>query len=148
MRVIWGRSRRVIYTAEIQISLPRDHYLPCARTNQLYRRKALEVDFASVPLKYIDQQLKQHGNLYPAYLAIHQAEQTYDSNRARLYQRLAKPRKSTSASDMSSAAPIKCRMEEFSKELLAVRAKREKDEGEFSMLRCRVLCTLHLSFLL
>ena len=83
-----------------------------------------------MPLKFIDQQLKQHGNLYPAYLAIHQAEQAYDSNNARPYQRLSKPRKPTPASDMSGATPMRDGMEAFTKELLAARGKREKNEGK------------------
>lgn len=88
----------------------------------------------NVPLKFIDQQLKQHGNLYPAYLAIQQAEQTYNSNNARIYQRLTKPRKCISATDMSSAVPIGYGMDEFRKELQAARAKRQKDEGELLLL--------------
>ncbi|MCJ1245416.1 hypothetical protein MMC30_002620 [Trapelia coarctata] len=96
----------------------------------LEARKVLEADFVSVPLKFIDQQLKQHGNLYPAYLAIQQAEQAYDSNNIRLYQRLYKPRKSIAASDMSGAMPMRYGMDEFIKELSAARAKREKDEAK------------------
>jgi len=105
----------------------------------------LEADFVSVPLKFIDQQLKQHGNLYPAYLAIQQAEQAYNSNNVRLYQRLYKPRKSTPASDMFNKEPMKYGLEDFTKELSAARAKREHDEGKLLLLvpSNRILVFLH-----
>ncbi|MCJ1394416.1 hypothetical protein MMC18_007294 [Xylographa bjoerkii] len=105
-------SRPKITTAEIQDA-----------------RLLLLWEFASVPLTFIDLQLKTCGNLYPAYLAIELAERTYDQVPLPLYKKLQKSRKikATERDFMSSTEPPGYGSEALRKELEAAKRKREKE---------------------
>ncbi|MCJ1397728.1 hypothetical protein MMC11_000924 [Xylographa trunciseda] len=89
-------------------------------------------EFASVPLTFIDLQLKMCGNLYPAYLAIELAERTYDQTPLPLYRKLQKSRKikSTEKDFISSTEPPGSGMEPLRKELQAAKRKRKKEAGQ------------------
>ena len=91
-------------------------------------RHILLCEFVKVPLKFIDLQLKESGNLYPAYRTIEGIERTYDEIAIPPYQRLAKPRKSRS--NMPEIESLGYGLPELQKELLAARKRREKEEGK------------------
>ncbi|MCJ1384544.1 hypothetical protein MMC17_007661 [Xylographa soralifera] len=86
-------------------------------------------EFASVPLTFIDLQLKTCGNLYPAYLAIELAERTYDQAPLPLYRKLQKSRKikATERDFMSFTEPTGYGTEALRNELQAAKRKREKE---------------------
>ncbi|MCJ1435209.1 hypothetical protein MMC27_004581 [Xylographa pallens] len=86
-------------------------------------------EFASVPLTFIDLQLKSCGNLYPAYLAIEHAERTYDQAPLPLYRKLQKSRKikATERDFISSTETTGYGTETLRKELQAAKRKREKE---------------------
>ena len=50
-------------------------------------------EFTGVPLKFINQQLKTHDNLYATYLAIELAERTLNDTATPTYAKLKFPRK-------------------------------------------------------
>ncbi|MCJ1282927.1 hypothetical protein MMC26_002253 [Xylographa opegraphella] len=86
-------------------------------------------EFASVPLTFIDLQLKTCGNLYPAYLAIEYADRTYDQAPLPPYRKLQKLRKikHTERDFMSSTEPTGYSTEALRKELQAAKRKRQKE---------------------
>jgi hypothetical protein len=91
-------------------------------------------EFVNVPLSFIDRQLKQSGNLFLAYEAIELAERNYDMKANRLYQRLAKSRKSNPNSTIPDPTqPDGNWTSGLKQELLAARHKREKDDGKFDL---------------
>ena len=88
------------------------------------RRILLLWEFSRVPLKFIDQQLKEQGHLYHTYLAIEKAERTFDDNNPP-YTKLRASRKHRSPiEDMGHG------QSRLLTELLAAKKKRAEELGK------------------
>ncbi|KAL8871596.1 MAG: hypothetical protein Q9174_002608 [Haloplaca sp. 1 TL-2023] len=85
-------------------------------------RHLIQLDFPLVPRKFIDLKYKELGHLYPTYLALDIAEETFDISAPRPYERLKYPRKPR-ADDMY---PTGYGYAELKAELAAARAQRAK----------------------
>ena len=81
-------------------------------------------EFSRVPLKFIDQQLKQRGHLYHAYLAVELAERTFDEANPP-YTKLKTSRKPRSLVDEMGHGQSR-----LVAELLAAKKKRAEELGK------------------
>ncbi len=96
----------------------------------------LQEEFPNVPHSYIKKQLTDKKSLYLTYLNLAESEGSFGSVASRLYERLKNPRKSklfpadqegnnVVERDYRGYGP-----EELTRELVAARAARKKEEGE------------------
>ncbi|MCJ1476761.1 hypothetical protein MMC13_005430 [Lambiella insularis] len=108
-------------------------------------------EFDTVPLTFIDLQLKLCGTLYTSYLAIELAQRNYDQTLLPPYKKLVKSRRSKPVYNdfMLTTDATGYGTVELQKELLAAKRKREREMGECAILRSNFIppfCIYHLIF--
>ena len=93
-----------------------------------YRRHLIQADFPDVPRRFIDLKYKELGHLYPTYLALDIAEDTYEISAPRPYERLKRSRKPRISGQLvdNSMYPTGYGYPELRAELAAARAQRAK----------------------
>lgn len=105
--------------------------------DRVFRCKALSEEFSRIPRTFIDSKFRESRRLYTTYLALEQAERTYDQARNPPYQRLKCKRmgvlgpitRLTQPSDDADA--LAYGVEELRREIHAARKKRRKDDGKW-----------------
>ena len=95
-------------------------------------------EFSTIPFKYIDQQLKERGNIYATYLALELTERTFHQIEAPPYKPLSKRRKirpllpeamNPDSRPMVPGIEVTDHgSEQLKKELLAAKRTRERQE--------------------
>lgn len=103
---------------------------------EFIRCKALSEEFSRIPRTFIDSKFRESRRLYTAYLALEQAERTYNQDKNPPYQQLKSKRmgvlgpvtRLTQPTDDMDARGYG--VEELRREIHAARKKRRKDEGK------------------
>ncbi|SLM40238.1 hypothetical protein LPUS_10983 [Lasallia pustulata] len=105
--------------------------------------KALSEEFSRIPRTFIDSKFRESRRLYTTYLALEQAERTYDQARNPPYQRLKCKRmgvlgpvtRLTQPSDDADA--LAYGVEELRREIHAARKKRRKDDDKRQLQKAK-----------
>ncbi|KAL8692598.1 MAG: hypothetical protein Q9218_002414 [Villophora microphyllina] len=101
------------------------------QVDSIYRshvRDLLKEDFPTIPIRFIQEKLKELGHLYATYLALDQADEAYDTSVPRPYSRLTYPRNSrpNMPPKPDTIGPTGYAYEELKRELEAARLQRRK----------------------
>lgn len=98
-------------------------------------RRILSEEFPSVPLRFVENMLREKGNLYAAYLVIELEEYQYLDNNDRRYTRLKTARKPKfgAPKDMYDDD-----VPELLQEVEAARTYREKEKGGSNIEICEM----------